>query len=46
MKVMLELVEWLKEMELVFDFILRMVYMEELKDFLYVDVWNYFCYKN
>jgi rhaA: L-rhamnose isomerase len=23
-----------------------MAYTEELKDFPYADVWNYFCYKN
>ena len=42
---MLEPVERLKEMELAFDFTSRMAYTEELKDFPYADVWNYFCYK-
>ena len=43
---MLEPVERLKEMELAFDFTSRMAHTEELKDFPYADVWNYFCYKN
>ncbi len=46
MKAMLEPVKRLKEMELAFDFTSRMAYTEELKDFPYADVWNYFCYKN
>lgn len=43
---MLEPTEQLKKMELDFDFTSRMAYTEELKDFPYADVWNYFCYKN
>ncbi|XFE28303.1 L-rhamnose isomerase [Listeria innocua] len=43
MKAMLEPVKRLKEMELAFDFTSRMAYTEELKDFPYADVWNYFC---
>lgn len=46
LKAMLEPVEQLKKMELDFDFTSRMAYTEELKDFPYADVWNYFCYQN
>ncbi|EPI00527.1 L-rhamnose isomerase [Enterococcus faecalis 13-SD-W-01] len=46
LKAMLEPTEQLKKMELDFDFTSRMAYTEELKDFPYADVWNYFCYKN
>ncbi len=43
---MLEPIQDLKEMELEFDFTKRMAYTEELKDFPYADVWNYFCEQN
>lgn len=43
LKAMLEPIEDLKAMELEFDFTKRMVYTEELKDFPYADVWNYYC---
>ena len=46
LKAMLEPTEELKQMELDFDFTSRLVYTEELKDFPYSDVWNYFCLKN
>ena len=38
--------EKLKEMELGLDYTARLVYLEELKDFPYSDIWNYFCLKN
>ncbi|KZK06454.1 L-rhamnose isomerase [Lactococcus cremoris] len=43
LKAMLEPIEDLKAMELEFDFTKRMAYTEELKDFPYADVWNYYC---
>lgn len=43
MKVMFELINVLKEVELIGDFIICLVLMEELKDFLFVDIWNYYC---
>lgn len=46
LKAMLEPTTQLKEMELDFDFTSRLAYTEELKDFPYADVWNYFCLKN
>lgn len=46
LKAMLEPTQELKNMELKFDYTSRLVYTEELKDFPYGDVWNYFCYKN
>lgn len=46
LKAMLEPIQDLKEMELEFDFTKRMAYTEELKDFPYADVWNYFCEQN
>ena len=39
-------IDTLKELELELDFTARLVYTEELKDFPYSDVWNYFCLKN
>ena len=33
-------------MENSFDFTSRLAYTEELKDFPYADVWNYFCLQN
>lgn len=46
LKAMLEPIQDLKEMELEFAFTKRMAYTEELKDFPYADVWNYFCEQN
>lgn len=46
LKAMLEPTADLKEMELNMDFTSRLAYTEELKDFPYSDVWNYFCYQN
>lgn len=46
LKAMLEPTQKLKNMENQFDFTSRMVMTEELKDFPYSDVWNYFCLKN
>ncbi|STD21818.1 L-rhamnose isomerase [Enterococcus mundtii] len=43
LKAMLEPIEELKEAELNFDFTKRLAFTEELKDFPYADVWNYFC---
>ena len=46
LKAMLEPIEELKEMELDLDYTKRMALTEELKDFPYADVWNYFCELN
>lgn len=46
LKAMLEPTQDLKDMENQFDFTSRLVLTEELKDFPYSDVWNYFCFKN
>ncbi|MER0122636.1 L-rhamnose isomerase [Streptococcus sp. ZJ93] len=46
LKAMLEPIQDLKNMENEFDFTSRLAYTEELKDFPYADVWNYFCEKN
>lgn len=46
LKAMLEPIAELKETELAFDFTKRLAYTEELKDFPYADVWNYFCESN
>lgn len=46
LKAMLEPTQELKDMEDKFDFTSRMVYTEELKDYPYGDVWNYFCEQN
>lgn len=43
LKAMLEPITELKEAELAFDLTKRLAYTEELKDFPYADVWNYFC---
>ncbi|OTO77343.1 MULTISPECIES: L-rhamnose isomerase [unclassified Enterococcus] len=43
LKAMLEPIAELKEAEQEFDFTKRLAYTEELKDFPYADVWNYFC---
>lgn len=46
LKAMLEPTEELQKMELNFDFTSRLAITEELKDFPYADVWNYFCEQN
>ncbi|MGT2800317.1 L-rhamnose isomerase [Streptococcus marmotae] len=46
LKALLEPTQDLKNMENEFDFTSRLAYTEELKDFPYADVWNYFCEKN
>ncbi|WP_423215811.1 L-rhamnose isomerase [Streptococcus equinus] len=46
LKAMLEPTQELKDLENHFDFTSRLVLTEELKDFPYSDVWNYFCLKN
>ncbi len=46
LKAMLEPIEDLKEMELELDYTKRMALTEELKNFPYADVWNYFCEQN
>lgn len=43
LKGMLEPTEKLKEIELAGDFTTRLVMTEELKDFPFADVWNYYC---
>ncbi|MBO0461585.1 L-rhamnose isomerase [Enterococcus sp. DIV1298c] len=43
LKAMLEPIAELKEAERNFDFTKRLAFTEELKDFPYADVWNYFC---
>ncbi|MGM0169126.1 L-rhamnose isomerase [Enterococcus sp. AZ135] len=46
LKAMLEPIDDLKTIELAFDHTKRMVLTEEMKDFPYADVWNYFCEQN
>lgn len=46
LKAMLEPTADLKNFENNFDFTSRLAYTEELKDFPYADVWNYFCQQN
>lgn len=46
LKAMLEPTEDLKAIELDCDYTKRIVLTEELKDFPYADVWNYFCALN
>lgn len=46
LKALLEPTNDLKDMENAFDFTFRLAYTEELKDFPYADVWNYFCLQN
>ena len=46
LKALLEPTDGLKDMENSFDFTSRLAYTEELKDFPYADVWNYFCLQN
>lgn len=46
LKAMLEPTEQLKTWENQFDFTSRMAYTEELKDFPYAAIWDYFCYQN
>ena len=46
LKALLEPTADLKAMENHFDFTGRLAYTEELKDFPYADVWNYFCLQN
>lgn len=43
MKAMLEPIESLKKIELSGDFTTRLAMIEELKDFPFADVWNYYC---
>lgn len=43
MKAMLEPIDSLKEIELSGDFTTRLAMIEELKDFPFADVWNYYC---
>ena len=43
LKAMLEPIEELKAIELSGDFTTRLAMTEELKDYPYADVWNYFC---
>lgn len=43
LKAMLEPTDYLKEIELKGDFTTRLAYTEELKDFPFADVWNYYC---
>lgn len=46
LKALLEPTAFLKEKEAVGDFTTRLAYTEELKDFPFSDVWNYFCVQN
>ena len=46
LKALLEPINDLKEMELNCDYTKRLALTEELKDFPYADVWNYFCEQN
>ncbi|HEM3587816.1 TPA: L-rhamnose isomerase [Streptococcus suis] len=46
LKALLEPTKDLKDMENAFDFTSRLAYTEELKDFPYADIWNYFCLQN
>lgn len=46
LKALLEPTKDLKDMENAFDFTSRLAYTEDLKDFPYADVWNYFCLQN
>ncbi len=46
LKALLEPTKDLKDMENAFDFTSRLAYTEELKDFPYADVWNYFWLQN
>ena len=46
LKALLEPTTELKALENNFDFTARLAYTEELKDFPYADVWNYFCEQN
>lgn len=46
LKAMLEPIEDLKTIELDLDYTKRMALTEEIKDFPYADVWNYFCEQN
>lgn len=43
MKAMLEPTDYLKEVELAGDYTTRLAMVEELKDFPFADVWNYYC---
>ena len=43
LKAMLEPTDYLKQIELEGDFTTRLALTEELKDFPYADVWNYYC---
>lgn len=43
MKAMLEPINSLKEIELSGDYTTRLAMIEELKDFPFADVWNYYC---
>lgn len=46
MKAMLEPTDYLKEVELAGDFTTRLAMVEELKDFPFAAVWNYYCELN
>lgn len=46
LKAMLEPTAFLKEKELAGDYTTRLVFTEELKDFPFADVWNYYCEQN
>ncbi|NWO00513.1 L-rhamnose isomerase [Tetragenococcus halophilus] len=43
LKAMLEPIDYLKQVELEGDFTTRLAMTEELKDFPFADVWNYYC---
>lgn len=46
LKALLEPIELLRVAEKDMDFTSRLVYLEEEKDLPYIDIWNYFCYRN
>ncbi len=46
LKALLEPIDELKKIELTLDYTKRMALTEELKDFPYGDVWNFFCEQN
>ncbi|BBD15835.1 L-rhamnose isomerase [Melissococcus plutonius] len=43
LKAMLEPTDYLKKVELEMDFTTRLAMVEELKDYPFADVWNYYC---
>jgi L-rhamnose isomerase len=46
LKAMLEPIDYLKDIENSGDYTTRLAYIEELKDYPFADVWNYYCEKS